>query len=85
MTEAECAAIAGVLGLAETVFTERYTRLREDRGGLALVERPDGACVFLEGNPAACRIQPAKPEQCRNFPFTWRYANVEQVCPAMTA
>ena len=82
LTDAECVAIARMLGLSEPVFTERYTQLREDRGGLALVERPDGACVFLEGDPSACRIQAAKPQQCRDFPFTWRYENLEQVCPA---
>lgn len=85
VSDAECAAIAGLLGLSLAVFTERFTRLREDRHGLALVELPDGACAFLEGNPAACRIQAAKPQQCRDFPFTWRYEDLERVCPASRA
>jgi Fe-S-cluster containining protein len=49
---------------------------------LALTEGPGGACIFLEGDPATCRIQAAKPQQCRDFPFTWRYENIAQVCPA---
>jgi Fe-S-cluster containining protein len=71
-----------VLDLALAAFIEHFTRLREDRQGLALAERPDGACVFLDGNPAVCRIQSVKPQQCRDFPFTWRYEDLERICPA---
>ena len=82
VTDAECQTIAGVLELPEPIFTEAFTRLRADRQGLALAERPDGACIFLEEDPIGCQIQAAKPRQCRDFPFTWRYDNLEQVCPA---
>ena len=78
----EVAALAGFLDLPMTAFTERYTRLREDRLGLALTDRPDGACVFLEDAPVTCRVQLVKPRQCRDFPFAWRYENLERVCPA---
>ncbi len=82
LTENEVSVIAGFLGLSDSDFTSSYTRLSEDRRGLVLTERPDGACIFLDDAPTACRIQPVKPAQCRGFPFTWRYANLEQICPA---
>lgn len=82
VSEDEVEAMAASLGLSGHEFAAAYTRLREDRRGLILAERPDGACVFLEEEPAACRVQPAKPAQCRNFPFTWRYEDLERICPA---
>jgi Fe-S-cluster containining protein len=82
LREGEAEAIATHLSLEVGTFTEHYTRLREDRRGLSLCERPDGACVFLEGPPACCRIQAAKPQQCLEFPARWRYTDLEKVCPA---
>jgi len=81
----EAEAIARFLGLAVHDFTARYTRLRPDRRGLSLAERPGGACIFLEEPEAACRIQPVKPQQCRDFPAGWRYADLERVCAAARA
>ncbi len=74
-------AIAAAEGLDVMTFTERFTRLTEDRRGLSLTERPDGRCVYydrLEG----CRIQHVKPRQCREFPLLWRYAETAVICPA---
>ncbi len=82
LEEGEIEVIAAALGLAVHAFTERYTVLRGNRQGLILRERPDGACVFLEGPPAACRIQTVKPRQCREFPARWRYTDLEEICPA---
>lgn len=64
-------------------FTDHFTRLRDDRRGLRLKDRADGACVFLDDSPVACRIQGAKPRQCRDFPIGWKYDNLEEVCQAM--
>lgn len=82
LEEDEIETIAANLGLDVHVFTERFTVLRDNRQGLILLERRDGACVFLEGAPAACRIQDAKPRQCREFPSRWRYTDLEEICPA---
>jgi Fe-S-cluster containining protein len=49
---------------------------------LALKDLPDGSCIFLEGDPAACHIQSAKPRQCRDFPMQWKYQDLEAICPA---
>ena len=66
---AEIARIASFLGLSEPDFVEEHLRLRQDRRGLALKERPDHSCIFLEGN--ACVIQSVKPGQCLEFPNRW--------------
>ncbi len=80
----EAEAIAAVLRMDVMAFTGQYTRLRDDRRGLSLRDRPDGTCIFLDGDAAAsaCRIQAAKPLQCRNFPLTWQYRNMAEVCPS---
>ena len=81
LSDAEIARLAAFRGIAEPEFIQRYTRLRWDRGGLALQEQPDGACIFLEGN--ACAVQPVKPQQCREFPHLWNFSGFEKVCRAI--
>ena len=82
LTHGEAEIIASELGMEVSSFTEQFTRLREDRLGLVLTDQPDGSCIFLEGNPSACRIQAAKPRQCRDFPMMWKYEDLEAICPA---
>lgn len=77
----EVARISAYLDLPEPEFIERYTRLRSDRKGLALKDKENGECVFLEGN--ACRIQAAKPQQCRDFPNLWNFPGFEKACHAI--
>jgi Fe-S-cluster containining protein len=77
----EIARIAAFLGLGEREFIARHTRLRPDRQGLALLEKPDGECEFLDGR--ACRIQPVKPQQCRDFPNVWNFPGFERFCRAV--
>lgn len=67
--------------ITEHEFIQRYTRLREDRRGLALAEKPNGECIFLEGND--CAVQPVKPQQCRDFPNLWNFPGFEQTCRAL--
>lgn len=76
--------IAALLALALDDFTARYTRLLADRRGLSLSERPDGACIFLQADNA-CRIQAAKPQQCRGFPHVWRSDRLVAACAALGA
>ena len=77
----EAESIADSLGLDFRDFTETYTELAEDRRSLTLVERPDGACTFLVGSKH-CAINAAKPQQCRDFPNTWRFPGFERLCQA---
>lgn len=75
----ELPAIASLLGVELYAFTAAYTRLSADRGALSLTERPDGACIFLEPDNS-CRIQAAKPQQCRAFPYLWRSSRLANMC-----
>ena len=88
LEESEIARIARFLGVTEHDFIQRYTRLRPQRDGLALVDKGpaadgtyDHACVFLEGRD--CRVQPVKPRQCAGFPNTWSFPGWREVCEAV--
>lgn len=73
--------ISVFLGLEEICFIQRFTRLGHNRQGLALEERGNGECVFLEGNN--CAVQPVKPQQCRDFPNLWTFPGAELKCKAI--
>jgi Fe-S-cluster containining protein len=81
VSDAEIAALARYLGLAEHEFIQRYTRIRFLRQGLALEDQPDGSCIFLEGTD--CRVQPVKPQQCRDFPNGWKNRIFQDLCQAI--
>jgi Fe-S-cluster containining protein len=81
ITEAEVTAIATQLGLGEADFIERFTRLTPQRTGLALIDKPDGECFFLENG--GCLLQAAKPAQCVGFPNTWNYPGWQKTCQAI--
>ncbi len=78
LTDDDITRLAGFLGLEESVFIERFTRLAADRRGLALLDDAGGACVFLDAND--CRVQPVKPAQCAAFPAAWRNPGWETIC-----
>ncbi len=80
VTASEISAISRHLDLKEDDFIQRYTRLRADRRGLSLIDQPDGACIFLKGQD--CRIQPVKPQQCRDFPNAWNFPGWRDICMA---
>ena len=77
----EIARLAAFKGLSEFEFIQQFTRVRPDRRGLALLDQPDGACIFLEGE--SCAVQPVKPQQCRDFPNLWNFPGFEKVCHAI--
>ena len=81
MSEAEIARLAAFKGMSEVAFIQQFTRLTDDRRGLALADKPNGECVFLEGND--CAVQPVKPQQCRDFPNLWNFSGFETVCHAV--
>ncbi len=81
LTESDIAKIAAFLGMAETDFIEKHTRLQISRKGLALLEKPNGECAFLSDRD--CAIQEAKPEQCKGFPNQWNFPGWRQVCKAV--
>ncbi len=81
LTNEDITAIAGFLGLSESEFIQGHTRLRPRRDGLALIDKPNGECIFLEGPD--CRIQAVKPHQCKGFPNTWNFPGWRDVCEAV--
>lgn len=80
LTAAEITSLARFLGLNEGEFIARFTRLTADRRGLALMDKPQGECVFLHGGD--CAVQPVKPQQCRDFPNLWNFPGFEKICRA---
>ena len=80
VTEAEIGAIAHFLGQDENEFIQRYTRLRPNRDGLALIDKPNGECFFLEGRD--CVLQEVKPLQCRQVPNEWNFPGWRESCEA---
>ena len=72
--------MAAHLQVSENDFIQRYTKLRLDRQGLSLMDKPTGECIFLEDN--GCLVQPVKPQQCRDFPNLWNFKGAEKQCKA---
>ena len=77
----EIEAIAAHVGMAGGEFIQAHTRLRPDRLGLSLIEKPDGSCEWLDGRD--CRLQPVKPAQCRAFPNDWNFPGWREKCEAV--
>jgi Fe-S-cluster containining protein len=67
--------------MSEFDFIQEFTRLRADRRGLALKDKANGECIFLDGND--CAVQPVKPKQCREFPNLWNFPGFEKICRAI--
>jgi uncharacterized protein len=80
LDDGEIARISAFLKIPEVQFIQQHTRLTQDRRGLALNDKPNGECIFLQGND--CAIQPVKPCQCREFPNLWNFPGFEQTCRA---
>lgn len=81
VSEQEISAIAAHLAMSEDDFIQSHTRLRPQRDGLALIDKPNGECIFLEGRD--CVIQAVKPAQCAGFPNTWHFPGWRDVCEAV--
>lgn len=70
------------LEMPEEEFIRHYTRLRHNRNGLALEDKAGSdECIFLDG--IDCRVNDAKPDQCRGFPNTWNFPGWREVCEAI--
>lgn len=78
LKEDEIDRIAAFLNLSVEEFTKKYTRLTIDRQALSLIDKPDGACIFLE--TTGCSINPVKPEQCLDFPLKWKFKAFGDIC-----
>jgi Fe-S-cluster containining protein len=81
LSQEELARLAVHRNMSEHDFIQRFTRLRADRHGLALMDKPNGECIFLEG--IECTVQAVKPQQCRDFPNLWNFPGAAQACQAI--
>ena len=63
----EIEAAAKFLGLEVREFRRQF--IRKAFGRLSLVELENGDCIMW--SPRGCKMYPARPSQCRTFPF-WR-------------
>ena len=71
MSAREREALARHLGMSVEQFEREHTRL--DRDDTVLLDRgTEGDCEWLErraDGTTGCRVNPAKPDQCRAYPF----------------
>jgi Fe-S-cluster containining protein len=70
VSESEIAALALRLGIDESAFRKRYTRVVW-RGGeqrVTLLEQRGGDCVFYKRG-TGCTVYEQRPKQCRTWPF----------------
>jgi Fe-S-cluster containining protein len=58
--------IAEFLGMRFRDFVQKYVRKVGER--YSLIEKPNNDCIFFD---SGCTIYPARPIQCRTFPF-WK-------------
>ena len=80
LSNAEISAMAEFLAVPEHEFIQSFTRLDSSRTALALEDKANGECIFLDGND--CRVNPVKPQQCRSFPNLWNFPGFEKICRA---
>ena len=85
VTSAEIDAAAALLRCSAAEFIAAYTCLHPDRLGLSLTEKPNGACILLDEAANTCPIQAAKPRQCVDFPWGWRFRDAERICAMLRA
>ncbi|MFV0415496.1 MAG: YkgJ family cysteine cluster protein [Chthoniobacterales bacterium] len=81
LTDNDIRQISAFLGLSEQEFIDKHTRLQTSRRGLALLDKPNGECAFLDGRD--CAIQPVKPQQCSGFPNEWNFPGWRDICEAV--
>lgn len=79
--DSDVVAISAFLGMGEAEFIAKYTRLRSNRQGLSIIEKPNHECVMLEDG--GCRIHSVKPAQCAGFPNTWNFPGWHDLCKAL--
>lgn len=68
--------------MTEKEFIDQYTELHPSREALSLINKENGECIFLEG-VNICRVQDAKPVQCKGFPNTWNFDGWRDMCEAI--
>lgn len=81
LADEEIARISSFLAMDACDFIQQFTQLTPRRSGLALQNKENGHCVFLDGRD--CQIQEVKPSQCQGFPNRWRFPGWRDHCEAV--
>lgn len=74
--------MASLFSMTSEAFIETYMDFHPNRSGLVLKNKENGECIFLEG-VNHCRVQHAKPYQCKGFPNSWNFSGWQKVCEAI--
>lgn len=89
MNPREIAEISRFLGISEIDLIRTALRRIDNRLSIREVPSEDGfRCLFLNpGPPGRCAVYPARPRQCRSFPF-WESCRgrgriLETECPGI--
>jgi Fe-S-cluster containining protein len=85
VTDEEISRLATFRGETVEQFATRFVRQVQDR--FSLIEKPGGDCIFWD-KQAGCTVYPARPVQCRTWPF-WPenvetradWDHVREICP----
>ncbi|MDA7859852.1 YkgJ family cysteine cluster protein [Akkermansiaceae bacterium] len=84
LADGEVERIAEFLEMPLYQFVKDFTRLRDNRQGLSLIDKQGTSeCVMLDG--VDCRLQAVKPFQCTGFPNRWNFENWREACEAIPA
>jgi len=81
LSDADIDGMAALLEMDPYAFLAEYTILTLDRQDISLIEKADGSCIFLDGKNI-CRVNAAKPQQCRGFPNAWNFVGFDLECEA---
>lgn len=89
VSESEIRSIAECLGKSVGEVRLMHTRPVSGRG-TSLTEFANGDCTFLDPQTRRCRVYPARPRQCRTWPF-WNsnlvspeaWADAAKTCPGI--
>ncbi len=76
LKESEIKQISDFLGIKPEVFLEKFCENK--MGRVVLKSKPNSECIFL--TKSGCKIYPVRPEQCKTFPFKWKYPGAESEC-----
>ncbi len=76
LKNSEIEEISNFLDVQKEEFLTKFCERR--MGRVVLKSKPNLDCVFLTDK--GCKIYPVRPEQCRTFPFEWKYPGAESEC-----